>query len=56
MNVLRKLIMGRAVDKVWSKILLLISAKCKVDSHRTSLAYERYSNVHNILIDKCLTH
>ena len=33
-NILRKLIMGRAVVKAWSKILLLISAKCKVISHR----------------------
>ena len=55
-NVLWKLIMGSAVAKVWRKILLLISAKCKANSHRTSLACERHSNMHNVLIDKCLTH
>ena len=33
-KVLLKLIVGRAVVKAWSKILLLISAKCKVISHR----------------------
>ena len=53
-NVLRKLIMGCAVAKAWSKIF--ISAKCKVNSHRTSLACERYSNMHNSPIDKCLTY
>ena len=55
-NMLRKLIMGRAVVKAWSKISLLISTKYKVNSHRTSLACERYSNMHNIPIDRCLTH
>ena len=56
MKVLKKLTMGLAVAKAWSKILLLISAKCKVNSHRTSLAHKRYSNMHNIPIDKFLTH